>query len=95
MVAAQILVASLEQGFWRASELWVLVHSLEPGFLRSSELGLVCLLVRARGPLLERASASSLDLKVVFLRLSELSAAQASEDYVCVSSLERASRLQT
>ena len=58
MVAAQILVSSLERGFCRSSELCVLDPSLEPGFIRSSESWVMCLVARATSLALELASAS-------------------------------------
>ena len=66
----------------RSSEAFVARASSLFKFLRSSQNWVMCLVARARSLALERASASFFDLKVVILRLSELSFARASEVYV-------------
>ena len=76
--------------------------SLEPGRSRSSEGCIMCLLARSSFSSLERAIASSIDLRAVLIRSSEIFFAQASEVYVfeflaraSILSLERAPGLHT
>ena len=55
---------------------------LEPGIGRSSEGCIMCLLARSSFASLERAIASSIDLRAVLIRLSESFFARASEVFV-------------
>ena len=64
--------------------------SLEPGLGRSSEGCILCRLARSSFASLERAIASSIGLRAVFLRSSEISFARAR-----ILSLERGPGLQT